>query len=81
MLWSFVYVWVEVEYFIQTFYFTENSCLTGYFKDKMMKIDKTFLLSSDEPTIQQFEQLAIELERQELDVSIHLYSFYIIFKT
>lgn len=46
-----------------------------------MKIDKTFLLSSDETTIQQFEQLATELERQELDVSTHLYSFYMSFKT
>lgn len=46
-----------------------------------MKIDKTFLLSSDETPIQQFEQLATELERQELDVSTHLYSFYMSFKT
>lgn len=47
----------------------------------MMKIDKTFLLSSDETIIQQFKQLATELERQELDVSTYFYSFYIVFKT
>lgn len=45
-----------------------------------MKIDKTFLLSSDETIIQQFKQLATELERQELDVSTYSIHFILYLK-
>ena len=43
----------------------------------MMKIDKSFLLSSSESTIEHFGQLATELEKQELDASTILSIYFI----